>query len=242
MFATYNRLDLTKRMLDSLFKNTNTDFNLIIVDNGSVDGTVDYLKSLSPINQCKTIDIIYNEKNLGIAVARNQALYQANSYQNDWLSTLDNDVGLPYNWLNDCIDIISANPHFSIGINMEDVSYPLQTRGSKTFQVKPMGNLGTACTVFHKRLHSAIGYFNTDYDLYGEEDADFFFRARIAGCEIGYLPTMGIHFGSGENDVGEYRDWKTQMHAQNKSKFQKTCGEYRIGARPIYIAWQPGKE
>lgn len=26
---------------------------------------------------------------------------------------------------------------------------------------------------------------------------------------------------------------------KNKSKFQKTCGEYRMGIRPIYIPWQP---
>ena len=42
---TYNKLDYTKQYLESLYKYTK-DFELIIVDNGSTDGTVEYIKSL----------------------------------------------------------------------------------------------------------------------------------------------------------------------------------------------------
>ena len=44
LMVTYNRLELTKQTLDSIFKNTKTPFELVIVDNASTDGTVEFLK------------------------------------------------------------------------------------------------------------------------------------------------------------------------------------------------------
>lgn len=59
---TYNELDKTKQCIDSLYKHTKRDdYELIIVDNGSSDGTKAYIQSLS--------DVIFidNEKNQGFA-------------------------------------------------------------------------------------------------------------------------------------------------------------------------------
>lgn len=245
MFATFNRLDLTQRMMHSLTKST-SPYRLIIVDNGSTDGTVDWLKQLSPHfltivgdaapeNGCQSIDLQFNEKNLGISVARNQGLELADKHGDPWLSTLDNDVELPFGWLKECLEIMEANPKLALGVNMEDVSYPLSTRGGKTFQIKPRGNLGTACTVFHRELHDLIGFFNNEYGLYGEEDADFFYRARLVGWDLGYLKEMGVHFGQGELDVGEYREFKDSCRTGNLTKFRQNCADYSARRKPLYI-------
>lgn len=237
MMATYNRLELTKRMLNSFFKTTSDPYRLIIVDNGSTDGTVEYLKDLKE-NCTALLDVHFNEKNLGIAVARNQGLKIANKYNTRWLSTVDNDVELPQNWLSKCIDIIKACPEFAIGVNMEGKVYPYMDRNEKLFQFKSAGNLGTACTVFSRQLHEQIGYFTTEFGLYGEEDADFFFRARQLGYQMGYLLEMGVHFGEGELDQGEYREFKTKRHNENYSPFIKTCHEYARKQRPLYIPFE----
>ena len=55
---TYNKLEYTKKFIESLYKYTK-DFELIIVDNGSTDGTVEYLKSL------KDVKLILNNENKG---------------------------------------------------------------------------------------------------------------------------------------------------------------------------------
>lgn len=241
MFVTYNRLDLTKRMLDNLYQVTNVPFRLCIVDNGSTDGTVDYLKDLQEMDDdpeyCVGIDVHYFDKNMGIAVGRNQALRLADKYQDPWLATADNDVELPNGWLKECLEIMEANPNYSIGVNMEGTRYPSVTKNGKTFQHKSAGNLGTAAAVFNRRLHQLIGFFCQDFGLYGEEDADFFFRARCVGYQLGYLETMGNHFGVGELDTGEYRAFKDSCRNKNISHFQQNCHQYMSGAKSVYISY-----
>lgn len=242
MCVTYNRLDLTKRMLESLFKHTDSLFRLIIVDNGSTDGTADFLKNDEWLKKqiwnhphCVGQDFQFNEKNMGIAIGRNQGLKISNKYNDEWLSTLDNDIEFVPGWLTKCLDILSTNPKFAVGLNMEGVSYPILSRHEKTFQYKKQGNLGTACTVFSRELHKQIGFFITEYGLYSCEDSDFFFRARLHGYEMAYLPEMGIHIGEGEHDQGEYREFKNKAHAEVSVKFRKSCGEYCSGQRKTYI-------
>jgi len=241
MFCTYNRLDFTKRMLDSFLKNTTSPYHLLIVDNGSTDGTQEYLATtlhnIHGNESCLGVEFQFNQKNKGIAVGRNQGLLMAQKYKDDYLSTLDNDIEFPVNWLENCIDILKVNPTFALGMNFEHINYPLHTINGKEFQVKPAGNLGTACTVFPQSLHQAIGYFTTEYGLYGEEDADYFFRARMAGYQMGYLKENGVHFGEGPEDTGPYREFKTKQHADNLAKFQANCHAYMARRKPFFIPY-----
>ncbi len=236
--CTYNRLDLTKRMLDSFFRNTIGPYRLIIVDNASTDGTQEWLKEMVKENMAM-IHLHFNDKNEGIAVGRNQGLELANKYgpDDEYLCTIDNDIELPKDWLRHCTDIIDDNHKMAVGINFEPTEYPLVTRNRKTFQLKPIGNLGTACSVFHRDLHKAIGFFTTEYGLYGEEDADFYFRARIAGWEMAYLKDKGVHFGEGDLDVGEYREFKTACHKNNLEKFRQNCYAYMGRTKPCFIPY-----
>lgn len=243
MMVTYNRLELTKQTLDCLFKTTDYPFHLILIDNNSQDGTVDYLNQflserLKEGGHFKGFKIQANEKNVGIAVARNQALLLAEP--NDiWLSTLDNDVLVPNGWLKEAIDIITKNPKFGmIGVNMENVKYQLIKSNDKEFQMKPQGNLGTACTVFNRSFHKMLGFFNTEYGLYGEEDADMGMRARVVGYQLGYIKESGKHLGEGEHDVGEYREFKTVAHQKNLAKFNENCRLYCTRQKSLYIPFK----
>ena len=238
MMVCYNRLELTKRMLASFFKNTNSEYRLIIIDNGSTDGTVDWLKELKPEGDfCQGLYLHFNFENKGIAIGRNQALLIADKFQDKWLSTVDNDIEVHYGWLNECLDILKTNHKFAIGLNMEGVNYPIQLMNGKPVQWKKEGNLGTACTVFHRKLHEAIGFFNTDFGLYSHEDASFFNRARLAGWQLGYLPTNGVHFGIDELDTGAYRDFKTKSAKDNLPAYRQAHFDYLSGKKSIYIPY-----
>lgn len=232
-------------MLESLFQHTDSDFRLIIVDNGSTDGTVEWLKNDPWLEtkvwntpNCVGKEISFNEKNLGIAIGRNQGLKLSNKYNDEWLSTLDNDIEFIPGWLSQALDILSVNPKFAVGLNMEGKPYPLLSRHGKQFQYKREGNLGTACTVFSRALHDQIGFFTTEFELYGEEDADYFFRARLSGWEMVYLPEMGIHFGEGDLDVGEYREFKNNCHKKNLAQFRKNCADYARRKKSTYIDFE----
>lgn len=236
MMATYNRLELTKQTVDNIYKTADKPFNFIIIDNGSVDGTVDFLNQLK--ENKPNIYLILNETNKGIARARNQALKKADELKTEWFVTVDNDVLLPDRWLSKCIDILKANPKYaSIGVSFEPVQYPLVCENGYEFECKPQGNLGTACTVFHKKLHGLIGFYCTEYGPYGEEDADYHFRARVLGLKLGYLKEHGKHIGEGEHDQGEYREFKDECRKQNLALFHKNCRMYSTKQKPIYIPY-----
>lgn len=244
MMVTYNRLPLTKQTLESLLKTTDFPFNLIIVDNGSSDGTQDFLKEWkikcsvrSDLPCLNDIKLIFNEKNRGIGTGRNQALAASSA---EWLSTIDNDVILPQNWLSTAINILNHNPTYvMIGVNFEGKNFPLVNKEGLEWQNKPDGNLGTACTVFNRKLHKLLGYFNTDFPEkgYSMEDSDWGMRVRVCGMKMGYIKENGTHLGEGENDVGEYREYKTKCHQANLAKFNENCRLYFAKKKSIYIPY-----
>jgi glycosyltransferase involved in cell wall biosynthesis len=236
MMATYNRLELTKKTMESLEKTVSNFPQIVIVDNGSTDGTVDYLKEYM---KDKTGKLILNTENAGICKARNQALWAADQIGTDWYCTLDNDVEMPVGWLEECIGILQANPVYgAIGVNFESQTYPLVKGGGYEFQHKPRGNLGTACMVFGKKLHKSIGFFKSYGTRYGLEDSDFGMRAQFFGFKLGYIKENGIHLGVGEFDTGEYRRWKTHEHDSKVQEFRHNCALYSQGKLPIYVSYK----
>jgi GT2 family glycosyltransferase len=225
-------------MFDSFLKSTDTDYRLIVIDNGSTDGTVDWLKQLSPASPfCQGYHTHFNEKNRGIAIGRNQGLLIADKYKDPYLCTVDNDVEFPHHWDFQCIAIMQANPKYSIGVCFEEPPHYLHplTRNGQTFQYKSKGNLGTACMMFDRELHDKLGFFNDYGMLYATEDADWGMRARLAGYNLGYLMTPGVHLGVGEHDTGEYRAFKDECHRKTLIPFQQNCRDYASGKKPIYI-------
>lgn len=240
MMVTYNRLELTKQTIDALLnKDPGRDYALVVVDNGSSDGTVEWLNTLQVKDRLKNIVVVKLPKNKGIAVGRNIALKKADELGTKWYCTIDNDVEMPDGWLKECVDILDANKGYgAIGVNMEVTPYPIVTRGGFSFQEKPQGNLGTACMVFKKQVHQMIGFFTTEYGMYGEEDADFGMRVRVAGFRMGYIERMGTHLGADESEVGEYREFKTKQHADNLALFKQNCARYVQMTKPLFIPYK----
>lgn len=82
VIPTYNRVDYLRSTLDTVFRQTFTDYEIIIVDDGSTDGTAEYLQSLE--NRVR----VFAQKNAGPGAARNLgAKYARGTY----LAFLDSD-------------------------------------------------------------------------------------------------------------------------------------------------------
>jgi len=77
---TFNRLELTKQTIDSFYLKTNVDYHLFI-DNGSTDGTQEWIKQF---------DHIQLDKNFGIAYAFATAIQNIKGF--DYILKLDNDI------------------------------------------------------------------------------------------------------------------------------------------------------
>lgn len=92
IILTYNNLKYTKNCIDSIKKYTKDNtYEIIIIDNNSIDGTRDWLKKQ------KNIKIILNDDNKGFPIGCNQGIEIADK-ENDIL-LLNNDTIVTKNWL-----------------------------------------------------------------------------------------------------------------------------------------------
>src|SRR5687767_3522938 len=82
VIPTYNRTALLRRTLESVWRQTFTDFEVIVVDDGSTDGTVDYLRSLGGHVRWLT------QPNSGPGAARNLGASVASA---EYVAFLDSD-------------------------------------------------------------------------------------------------------------------------------------------------------
>lgn len=86
--VTYNRLKLLKRVVDSLSKQTYELSNIIIVNNGSSDGTTDYLTSLENDSNF----IVINQENVGGSGGFYRGIQEALKFDCNWIWCMDDDV------------------------------------------------------------------------------------------------------------------------------------------------------
>jgi GT2 family glycosyltransferase len=94
--VTFDGLPFTRLCLESVIANTPpASYELLIVDNGSRDGTVEFLRALAERHH-RTVHVIFNEGNVGFAAANNQALRQASG---ELIVLLNNDTIVPPGWL-----------------------------------------------------------------------------------------------------------------------------------------------
>ena len=91
----YNGIDILKDCLESLYKNTFTDFNTLVIDNGSTDNSQDFIKKEFPM-----VQLIENEKNLGYAGGCNQGIKMSDT---PYVLLLNNDTVMPDNFLSEML-------------------------------------------------------------------------------------------------------------------------------------------
>lgn len=100
---TYDRLDYTKTCFDSLYKTAGIGFDHIVIDNGSTDGTSEWLMEEWE-NPLGSNHAHFNGENKGISVASNQALEYCKEY--DIIVKVDNDcLFLTDGWLAKMVEI-----------------------------------------------------------------------------------------------------------------------------------------
>ena len=197
IILTWNGLEYTKRCLDSLRNYTTYDnYDIIIVDNGSNDGTVDFLKKETNIR------VIFNSKNLGFVRANNQAIEQADKSSD--IILLNNDTEIPYNQKNWIENLQSAadssNDIGIVGCRLTRPNGMLQHAGAympmKTFWgqqigseekdvnqfpfIKDVESVVFACVYIKREVINKIGMLSTDYFSYFE-DTDYCLTAKEAG-------------------------------------------------------------
>ncbi len=107
IIVSWNVRDLLQKCLESIFKYTqNIDFEVIVVDNASKDGSVMMVEEKFP-----KVELIANQKNLGFAKANNQGIDKA---QGKYILVLNGDTELIDSSLEKLVDLMEENKEWPI--------------------------------------------------------------------------------------------------------------------------------
>ncbi|WP_295722494.1 glycosyltransferase family 2 protein [uncultured Methanobrevibacter sp.] len=221
--------------LDVYFKSLKAHMNLIeeivIVDNASSDGSVEYISQIMDNYPIK-IHLIQNNSNKGFAEGVNQGIRSSKS---EFVFLLNNDVELEKTAIENLIKCINQNDLiFSVSSKMvqynnrnliDDAgdSYTLVTYTKKIGNNQDINKYNTSYEIFsscagaalyRKSLIEEIGYFDSEFFAY-MEDVDIGYRAQIYGYKNYYCPDAIIyHIGSGSSG-SQYNDFKIPLAARN---------------------------
>lgn len=189
-FACYNQLDYTQQFIASLDR-TEVDFSRIVaVDNGSTDGTRDWLQ------QQGFGAVILNNRNLGCGAAWNQG---ALAIQSPWTIVMNNDVVCAKGWLTHLIQAAEqhqlkicspAMVEGTFDYNLSD--WVRETRNQMQGYVRH-GVAHAVCMAIHEDVWDEIGYFMPVPKLLGYEDGIFFQRAMERNVAMGITSESWLH-------------------------------------------------
>lgn len=182
----WNRLELTRLCLTSLLQKTRPGYGLTVVDNGSTDGTPEFLQSLAAEHPHMRLHLL--RRNMGVAVASNLA--RDDAADADFYVKLDNDVEvLDPQWLNRLMRILTDNPRlgmagYKLCAKHEGTPVTLAD-GSPALEVICCNG---ACACIPRAVHEQLGFWNEGFGRYGYEDLEYSWRARKAGYTLVYAP------------------------------------------------------
>lgn len=189
-FACYNQLDYTKQFIASLDREEIDFSRIVAVDNGSTDGTREWL------GQQGFGAVVLNDRNLGCGAAWNQG---ALAIQSKWTVVMNNDVICAKGWLRNLLS--------SADENQLQIASPAMVEGKLDYDFEALvhkakdcmkgyvrqGSPHAVCMAIREDVWSEIGYFMPVPKLLGYEDAIFFLRAREAGLITGACADSWLH-------------------------------------------------
>ena len=125
VILNYQGCKYLKKTIPAILSLDYPNIEFLIVDNGSTDGSINYLKDLNATKQNNKIRIIQNKENLGYSVGKNIGVSKATG---DYILLLDNDMKIvDKNALNDLLRVYPTNCAFLqvplLDVNKEKTSY-----------------------------------------------------------------------------------------------------------------------
>jgi GT2 family glycosyltransferase len=198
--VNWNRKELLRACLDSLQRQGEVAFEIIVVDNGSADGSAEMAETEYGVR------VIRNRENRGFCAANNQGIAAA---QGDFVALLNNDAEAAEGWLaalhRACSGALDIGMAASKVLVWEDPSridkaghliFPdgqnrgrgsgAADRGQYEREEEVLWPDGCAA-MYRKSMLDEIGGFDEDFFAYGD-DAELGLRARIAGWRCVYTP------------------------------------------------------
>lgn len=203
--VTCNRLAFTRQAIFSIWAFAGLPFTLTVVDNGSSDGTREFLQDLVAHGMLYSLHLL--PENVGVARAANLAWRQRP--QAGYFLKYDNDIVMwKSGWLRRMVRVADLPEVGAVAYNFEPRLYPRAVLSGRTVRFTT-GTLGGACFLVPQRIRRSFGDWCEEFGLYGEEDMDYCLRLARAGFLTVYMNDQhaGVHLPAGRAAAIAADDW-----------------------------------
>lgn len=240
IMVTYNNLGCTKACLESIELFTDyPNFEVIIVDNNSRDGSQDFLRYYVELKA--NYSLIINDNNSGFSAANNQGLQMA---RGDYLVLLNNDTYVTSGWLASLYRHFKRNPLLGmVGPSTNNIGneakitihYHDMTEMAQKAQVITLSKMGESfsipalaffCVMLSRKVYEQVGELDEAFGIGMFEDDDYCRRVTELGYEMLCADDVFIHhhLSASFDQMGVKR--KQQLFEKNKLIYEKKWGAW----------------
>jgi GT2 family glycosyltransferase len=202
VIGTRNRKEMLQKCLSALIGKIKTNHQIIVIDAGSADGSIDYLKNIEEIY------LICDGKPIGQAQSYNRVFTTLRGQYICWMS--DDNIVQP-GILDTAVNILRKNNKIGlVALKVQDV------RGRKSHDpyiggIRKTGILNCNQGVIRSDLFRKIGFFDETFQNYGI-DCDVTAKVLLSGYRVAFTKKVGIH---------HYRDHTSENTAISRAERAK---------------------
>jgi O-antigen/teichoic acid export membrane protein/GT2 family glycosyltransferase len=222
--VTHNRLNMLKKCVESFLKTTgNFNFELIIWDNNSNDGTREYLSGLKKSDQ--RIKLVLHNKNAGT----NAKGFSAEICSGEYIFGIDDDcLEFPEDWIMKMLSAYNCIPfmgylatdviqnEFTNGAKESIEKYKIETYCDKNYNLL-IGPTGGWCFLISRKVYNEVGKLLILNDrIFFAEDGDYTVRTLARGLKVGILKEVKILHATGDYYNKEYAEILTNKYKSYK--------------------------
>ena len=215
---TYDRLEYTKKSFQSLSRTAKYPYDHFVVDNGSTDGTVEWLS-----DYLKKDKGIFNSSNTGISKASNDIIDKIKEQGYDIIVKWDNDcIGLTPGWLAKMVDIWKSNHVFALSCYVQGLvdnpgGAPRLAYGQiKGELVGVTQHLGGICHFVDAHAYDKFRWDDNAF-LHGVQDMEMSQFLRFNGYTMGYLENFMVSHGP-EGTQSQKKSYPEYFERRKKEK------------------------
>jgi glycosyltransferase involved in cell wall biosynthesis len=191
----YNGEAYLEQTLKSLLAQSFSDFEIIIVNDGSTDGTLEIARTWA--SRDERVRIVSHDTNLGLSAARNTGWQEASSSSVYLMNHDSDDLSHPDKLKRQVAYLDSRGEVAAVGSFCEYIDDSGSVVGWPPIEWSPrlirttfgrLNSMVISATLVRKRLFATVGGFRAEFG--GCDDYDFWARALLAGFELANLPEV----------------------------------------------------
>lgn len=259
IIVNFNAKEFLKNCLNSILRNSFDNYEIIVVDNGSTDGSLQLVREEFR-NQPEKIKAIALSRNLGPAAARNSGARVA---RGEYLGFLDNDTEVDKDWIcaalrcferSEKIAAIQCKLLFlfekdridyageflsNLGFLVAAIEHGAVDRGQNNFAEKILA-AKSAGMFIKKSVFEQVGGFDEDYFIFMEE-TDLGWRCWLAGFEVVFCPDSVVyHYFSATKKIVDknFNNYLVRFHGTKNyilTLYKNLSSFYLMKIMPIHI-------